>query len=210
MIQPQIISNPERQVRVGRLHNEMKRQGIEDYKLWPSVHISDRPKRTGISRAHKQIVEWASIEGMEEVCIMEDDVWFPSDDGWKYYLESKPKEKYFLYLGGLSRGELDKNKRTQRYTGQFCYFIHEFFYSLFLSADERLDIDGAMSGRGQFDVCYPYACFTYNGISENTGRIENLNHLLIGKELYGLGEIKNSQDAARMTELQNKHSSLVV
>jgi len=209
MIQPQIISNPERTVRVDRLHREMARQGITDYKLWPSIHIADKPKRTGISRAHKQIIEWAALEGMEEVCVFEDDIWFPSDDGWKYYLENKPTGKYSLYLGGLSRGDVDESKITKRYSGQFCYFVHESFYDLFLSVDERLDIDGAMAGRGWFNVCYPYACFCYPGWSDNTGNTENLNHLLIGKELYGFGEVKNEQDAKRMTEMQNKHSGLV-
>lgn len=204
---PQIISNPARQVRVDRLHKEMKRQGVAEYKLWPSVHIANKPRRTAISIAHKAIVEWASLEGMEEVCIMEDDVWFPSDDGWKYYLENKPKDPFDQYLGGITRGEI-KDGKTLRYTGQFCYTISERFYSTFLGVSEDLDIDGAMSGLGTFFVCNPMSCFTYWGWSDNTGETTNINHLLMGKELYGFGLVNSKERVEEMTQLQNVHSGL--
>lgn len=204
MIAPQIISNPERQIRVNQLHNEMKRQGIEDYKLWDSIHIANKPKRTGISYAHKQIVEWALLEGIEEVCIMEDDVWFPSEDGWKYFLENKPKDDYDLYLGGITRGKIEDGI-VKRYTGQFCYFIHEKFYTTFLGVDEMLDIDGAMSGLGKFYVCNPFACFCYEGWSDNCNGVMNYNHLLIGREIRGFGLINTIGDAGRLTELSNSH-----
>ncbi len=207
MIQPQIISNPENLIRVNRLHNEMRRQGISDYKLWPSIHIANKPRRTAISKAHKQIVEWADIEGLPEVTIMENDVWFPSDEGWKYYIENKPKEKFDLYLGGITRGDI-KDGQTKRYTGQFCYTISDRFYSTFLSVSEDLDIDGAMAGLGTFYVCNPMACFTYWGFSENCQETVNLNHLLMGKELHGFGLVNSKQEVERMTQLQNTHSGL--
>src|SRR5262245_4273474 len=100
---PNIISNPAISSRVNRMQNEMQRQGIDEYKLWPSITIPHLPKRSGISRAHKQIVEWAAIEGLEEVCIFEDDIWFPSTDGFRYFINNKPKD-FDLYLVGVSRG----------------------------------------------------------------------------------------------------------
>jgi hypothetical protein len=197
MIQPQIISNPDRPVRVERMHREMKRQGIEDYKLWPSVHIANKPTRTAISKAHKQIVEWAANEGLEEVCIFEDDIFFPAEDGWQYFLKNKP-EKYDLYLVGITRGDLE-NGIVSRYTGQFGYFIHERYYDTFLRTDERLDIDGAQSGRGEFHVCYPFAAFCYPGWSDNTSGIMDHSHLIIGREIYGFGLMNNLEDAKRFS-----------
>lgn len=202
-----VISNPKRTVRVERLHNEMKRQGITDYKLWPSIHISDKPTRTAISKAHKQIVEWAANEGLEEVFIAEDDIWFPSENGWQYYLENKPQEPYDLYLVGITRGDIS-NKITKRYTGQFGYFIHEKYYDTFLNTDERLDIDGAQSGRGNFHVCYPFAAFCYPGWSDNVMGVMDHSHLLIGREIYGFGLMNNKADAKRFSELANSHASL--
>lgn len=201
MIQPQIISNARRPVRVERMKREMKRQGIDDYKVWPSVHISDKPARTGISRAHKQIVQWAADEGIEEVCIFEDDVWFPSPGGWQYFLSKKP-EKYDLYLAGITRGELS-NGITKRYTGQFGYFIHERYYDTFLRTDERMDIDGAQAGRGLFHVCYPFAAFCYPGWSDQVGGVMDYSHLLIGRDIYGFGLIGSKEDAKRFSMTAN-------
>lgn len=202
-----VISNPKRTVRVERLHNEMKRQGITDYKLWPSVHVSNLPSRTGISRAHKQIVQWACDEGVEEVCIAEDDVWFPSENGWNYFVENKP-QSYDLYLAGITRGEIEDGI-TRRYTGQFCYFIHDKYYDIFLRTDEKLDIDGAQSGRGEFHVCSPFAAFCYPGWSDNVRGVMDYSHLLIGREIYGFGLVGNNADATRLTQLSQLHSNVV-
>lgn len=199
---PNIIRNPNRPILVGQLLNELQRQGITDYKLWDSISIAHRPRRTGISKAHKQIVEWALIEQIPEVCIMECDVWFPASDGWQYFIYNKP-EKYHLYLSGITRGDILENNITKRYTGQFCYFIHESFYTTFLRADENLDIDGAMSGMGNFVVCNPFAGFCYPGWSENQQGVVDYSHLLIGREVYGFGKIANKEDAKRFSDLSN-------
>lgn len=206
MIQPQIISNAKRPVRVERMNKEMKRQGITDYKIWPSVHIANMPARTAISKAHKQIVEWAANEGLEEVCIFEDDIWFPANDGWQYFLSKKP-EKYDLYLIGITRGEI-KNGITKRYTGQIGYFIHERYYDTFLRTDERMDIDGAQSGRGEFHVCYPFAGFSYPGWSDNVRGVMDHSHLLIGREIYGFGLINNRDDAKLFSATANAIASI--
>lgn len=199
MMQPQIISNPELSIRVDQCKKEMIRQGIEDYKFWPSIHIANKPKRTGISKAHKQIVEWALIEQLPEVCIMEDDVWFPADDGWKYFLSNKPKE-YDLYLAGITRGDINEGNTTKRYTGQFAYLINERFYTTFLRADENLDIDGAMSGMGIFHVCNPFAAFCYPSWSDNCNGMMDYSHLLIGREIHGFGKMKDMNDAKRFAD----------
>lgn len=202
MIIPNIISNHKIQVRQQQLHKEMARQGVSDYKLWPSVHIANKPKRTGISRAHKQIVEWALIEQIPEVCIMEDDVWFPATDGFQHFIKNKP-EVYDLYLGGITRGDIDGNNCVKRYTGQFAYFIHEKYYTTFLDTDENLDIDGGQSGRGHFVVCNPMACFCYPGWSDNCNGVMDYSHLLIGKELYGFGKISDMGRSKEMAAMAN-------
>ncbi len=200
MIVPNIISNPKIISRVNQLTKEMERQGVKEYKLWPSIQIANKPRRTGISRAHKQIVEWALNEGLEDVCIMEDDVWFPASDGWQYFLDNKPKTPYDLYLGGIYRGEIKEGK-VHRYTGQICYFIHEKFYTTFLGVDEMLDIDGAMSGLGDFHVCYPFAAICYPGYSENTSGMMDYTHLLTGRDIRGFGVVKNKEDVKNLSAL---------
>lgn len=195
-----IISNIAISGRYNQLLKELERQGIADYKIWPSIHIATKPRRTGISKAHKQIVEWALIEQLPEVCIMEDDVWFPANDGWKYFLANKPKETFDLYLGGITRGDIDKDGVTKRYTGQFAYVISGRFFTTFLRADENLDIDGAMSGMGVFKVCEPFACFCYPCFSENANGVMDYSHLIVGREVYGFGKINNNEDAKRFSD----------
>lgn len=198
---PNIIRNPARPTIEAQLLNELKRQGITEYKLWDSVHIANRPRRTGINLAHKRIVEWALMEGLPEVCIMEGDIWFPAEDGWQYFLKNKPTEDYYdLYLGGITRGDI-KDGITKRYTGQFCYFIHERFYTTFLGVNENLDIDGAMSGLGKFYVCEPFAAFCYPGYSENQQGEMCYAHLLVGREFYGFGKILSKPHSAEFSKL---------
>lgn len=182
-----IISNPDRPERVKMMMQELERQKITDYRFWPSVHIANKPKRCGISKAHKQIVEWALIEQLPEVCICEDDIWFPAEDGWQYFLNNKPKEFYDLYLGGIYRGEIDEKKMTKRFTGMICYVVSEAFYDRFLAVDENVDIDGGMSGRGRFHVCYPFACICKPCWSDNQMGYIDYNHLLKGREVHGVG-----------------------
>lgn len=186
---PHIISNPKIISRANAIKEELERLKITDYRFWPSVHIANKPKRTAISRAHKQIVEWAMLEGLEEVCIWEDDVWFPSDDGFQYFLDNKPTVPYDLYLGGVSRGTIQDGKTT-RYSGQFCYIIHERFYPIFLHVDEHIDIDGAMAGLGTFYVCYPFAAICKPLWSENCGGMMDYSHLFKGREVRGIGVMK--------------------
>lgn len=193
-----IICDKGTQGRYNQLLRELERQNITDYKLWPAIEIANKPRRTGTSRAHKQIVEWALIEQLPEVCILEDDIFFPSENGFQYFLDNKPKEPFDLYLGGITRGEIIDGK-TKRYTGQFCYQISERFFTTFLRADENLDIDGAMSGLGTFYVCNPFACFCYPGYSIISQGVVDYTHLIIGQEVYGFGKITNQADADRFS-----------
>ncbi len=186
MIIPNVISNPKRPQRVERLHAEMGRQGILEYKMWDSVHIPNKPRRTGISMAHKSIVKWALIEGLPSVIIFEDDIKFPAEDGWQYYLKNRPTEPFDLYLGGVYRGEIAEDGIIKRFTGFHCYEVTERFYTTFLGVDENLDIDGAMSGLGKFYCCYPFACIQHNGWSDNVMGVMDYDHLLKGRKIYGL------------------------
>lgn len=183
---PNIISNPKRASRVERLMNELQAQGISEYKMWPSIEISNKPRRTGISRAHKQIVEWALIEQLPEVCIWEDDIKFHSPEGWKYYLENRPSVPFDLYLGGVYRGEIEPDGKIERFTGMHCYIISERFYTTFLGVNEELDIDGAMSGLGDFYCCNPFACVQWDGWSDNCQGMMDYSHLLKGRKIFGL------------------------
>lgn len=167
------------------MQEEMARQGIEDYQLWPAIFVQHKPRCIGINAAHKQIVRYAKENNLPEILIFEDDVRFPAKDGFQYYLSKKPDD-FDLYIGGVYRGDLDENGVTQKFTALHCYIIKQKFYDTFLNTRDDIDIDHALTGLGKFVVCYPFAAIQYNGWSDHSWAEMNYDTLLTGKEIYGL------------------------
>ena len=175
-----IIHNPDRYPRHVSLTHEMFRQGLSDFALWPA--IIDDPICRGVSRAHKQIVAWALGAGLPEVTVMEDDVKFPSANGYSYYLKHKPKD-FDLYLGGIYRGTI-KNDRVKDFSGLHMYTVRAKFYEKFLAADELKHLDTALAGLGDYHVCYPMVAIQYNGYSDVERAKTNFDNLLNDKLIY--------------------------
>lgn len=155
---------------------EILKQDI-DHQFWKAVHEPESVIAS-IGKSHKQIVEYAKRTGLSEVCIMEEDVWFPAKDGWLHFLKNKPAD-YDLYLSGvygLHQGARDRLQREgpgalsiHNFAGLHCYIIHETYYDRFLSIPESSHIDD-QPGMGQFFVCFPFAALQHPGWSANNGR----------------------------------------
>ena len=175
-----IIHNHNRHERLETLTYELARQGIDDWKLWNAIF--DTPVCKGVSRAHKQIVQHAKDSGWPEVIIAEDDIKFPAEDGYKYFLSKKPKH-FDLYLGGIYRGEI-KDGKTTDFSGLHLYIIHEKFYDTFLGIDETKHLDTELAGKGDYHVCYPFAAIQYSGYSDVERAKTNFEALLTGKLIY--------------------------
>lgn len=175
-----IIINPVRPVPNTTLRTELDRQGI-DAKFWACIHDSNDVVRS-IALSHKQIVEFAKLHHIPEICIMEEDVWFPADDGWKYFLKNKPEE-YDLYLGGAyglnsrALNMIENNTGAvpiHNFAGLHCYIINESYYNTFLSLPENKHIDD-QPGLGRFFVCAPFAALQCPGWSSNARQQVNYN-----------------------------------
>ena len=111
------------------LMDELFRQGIEDFMIWPCVML--KTVVDSIAASHKMIVKYAKDSGLKEVCIAEDDLWFPAADGWKYYIGNKP-ERYHIYLGGNYLPINKEKKVCTDITGLHLYMISAEFYDDFL------------------------------------------------------------------------------
>lgn len=159
--------------------NELQSQNITDFMFWPSVHR--KTVKAGINAAHKQIVADAYEKDLPEVAIAEDDILFTSPNSWKYFLEKKPKE-FDLYLSMVYLGDPDKDGIVKDFTGMTCYIVSKKFYPTFLTVPDDEHIDRALSGTGVFFVCHPFIAKQYNGFSANTGKSENYDQLLTGRE----------------------------
>jgi hypothetical protein len=158
--------------------HELSRQGIKDYRIWPAVF--DSPICKGVSKAHKQIVR--CLRNLPEIIIAEDDIKFPAEDGFEYFLKRKP-EDFDLYLGGIYRGEI-KDGKTTDFSGLHLYIIKQKFYDTFLSINEEKHLDTELKGKGDYHVCYPFAAIQYSGYSDVERAKTNFEGLLTDKLIY--------------------------
>lgn len=179
-IVPQIIYDDRNSADYERLIAEFERQGIADYKFWEAKRNKDSVVQS-INASHKMIVRWAKEQGLNEVCIFEQDVWFPADDGWKYFLENKPKE-FDLYLACT----LVLPVEEKRVCGFHCYIVHSKFYDRYLEAKDDYHVDNAMDDlKGDYHFCYPFAALQRPGFSRNNMQIVNYNSIFQDKDVYG-------------------------
>lgn len=133
------------------------------------------------------IVRDAKKKGLKEVCIGEDDLWFPSENGWKYFLENKP-EKYQIYAGcnyiAFQRPEKHGLMKVDCIIGFHLYFIHECYYDQFLATPDDQHIDGAQKGDEMY-VIYPFPSLQRPGFSANNrGEPVNYNVILKKEDIY--------------------------
>lgn len=167
--------------RMPRLLNELQQQGIKDYQFWPSIILPSVKK--SINLAHKQIVEDAYNSGLEEVCIAEDDFKATHPNSWNFYLQNKPPV-FDLYLSSVFNGDLNEQDRVVSFTGLSMYCIHSKFYPTFLTIPEDDHIDVLLGGLGDYHVCNPFTFIQHNGMSGNTGKVENYDQFFQNRKLY--------------------------
>ena len=174
-----IIHLQERTDRRQSFTEQMIEQVASPYRVW--YGMVDPVPWKGISRSHKQIVQFAKNRGEEFCIIAEDDVKFTSKKSWQTFLKKMPRE-FDLYLGGISGGEVidEKTGQVLNFSGMFLYIIHQRFYDCFLSADEDKNIDRWLSGKGLdaiiaklgrqpvYKVCYPIIAICIDGVSNNS------------------------------------------
>jgi hypothetical protein len=174
-----IIFDSRRQEKYEPLMAELATQKITDYEIWPCVMYPNVV--ASINASHKMIVRDAMERGLREVAIAEDDIFFPANDGWDYYLRNKPDE-YDLYLACTYIVPVTNNKVC----GFHLYMVHERFYEKFLSVPDEKHIDTAMDDlKGGYVFCYPFAALQRPGFSNNNRAVVNYNKILKPEDVYG-------------------------
>jgi len=168
--------------------HELSRQGICARGFWPANYIGETVE-AAINKSHRQVVEFATNMGWEEVCIMESDVLFPARDGWKWFLKNMPpKGKYDLFLAGTYGEILYSEILGYFYTaipcGFHCYIIDSRYYDTFLATPADQHIDSAQRG-GVYRLCYPFAAIQRRGWSANHKSIQDYNVNLKPADVYG-------------------------
>lgn len=164
--------------RAEQLMKELASQGIVDYQLWGGVHDT-RSVKASINKGHKQIVQYALDNDLDEIVICENDIHFFSPKSWEYYLSKKPDWwEYDMYMGMIFIGDIDKENKVKYFTGLTLYSVSKKFYDIFLSMPYDNHLDIALGWQGDYHVCMPFVATQNNGISSNTGKHETYETLL--------------------------------
>lgn len=155
-----------------------------EYKFWPGIMDRYSPK-VGISKAHKQIISYAKERGLKTCCIAEDDLKWTAPGSWKYFQDHIPAE-FDIFVSSYYSGRHDENFVVHGFGGLTLYVCHERYFDTFLSLNENIHIDTAISLSGAKVIVSPlFTAIQNDGYSEQRKRICKDGHRLKGKQLYG-------------------------
>lgn len=177
-----IIHLPHRFDRLALLQRELESENITEVRIWGGIICIENPC-TGISRAHKQVVQYAMESNLPEILIGEDDLHFSSRGAFNYFMHQKPIE-YDLYLGGLSGGKVSRDKLVDDFSGLLLYMVHARFYKTFLSIDETKNLDRALKFHGRYVVCDPQPVVEHEGYSDNLKAFEDFHACFKDRNLF--------------------------
>jgi len=192
-----VIHRKERTDRRDSLEKEMLRQGI-DAVLWHDAITDCKRVHQSIGESHKSVVRFAKERNMDSICIAEDDLYFPAEDGWRYFLKKIPKT-FGLFVGGAYSYRMLHDTfqfhmtQLYRWSGMHLYVVHKSFYDTFLAADltkfnieQALAIQAAADGK-TVSICWPFAAVQAETPSDNVkGRIYKISDYFNRHNTYGL------------------------
>lgn len=162
-----IIYDDRRIEKYDPLIKELERQGIENYELIPCLTYPDVV--FSINASHKMIVARAKKEGLVECLIGEDDLMFPNENGFEWFLKNKPKV-YDIYTACNYIGKKPTGQkgafRTDAVVGFHLYMVHSRYYDTFLETRDNAHIDAEQKSPLMY-FCYPYAALQRPGFSAN-------------------------------------------
>lgn len=164
------IINDDRQLdRLPPLIEQCEKYGI-DYEIVPAC-IDKKTILESITESFKRLVRFAKGTGMNEIWIAEDDLMFPSDGSWEYFVKNKPKD-FDVYIGGsyLIHNEWKYEPPTVKvneWVGNHLIVISERYYDRWLETKDFGHIDSEQRGKGEFYVCFPYAALQRPSKSAN-------------------------------------------
>ncbi|HEV3223888.1 MAG TPA: hypothetical protein VGZ90_13460 [Puia sp.] len=176
-----VIHDPRQTEKLELLSSHLNERGVPF-----TVHTGIIDRKTveeSINASHKMLVKWAKEEQMDEICIGEDDLFFPAKDGWNWYLSNKPQE-FDIYLGGCYGVPMPIINPLKEFVALHLYTIRSSWYDSFLSAADNTHIDTAQTG-GRFFCCYPMAAVQRAGYSANNHRECDYNTSLRKEDIYG-------------------------
>lgn len=191
-VKPQIIVGNRMRGNLNGLLRELSAAGINEV-IVQDGYYDDEDPRTNIACAHKRCIIHAMDNDWPYAIIMEDDVWFPHTDAWRYFLSNfkdLPRD-WDVYTSGFYSAktmmpEFNYVNRVYQFCGLHCYAVNSKFYEKFLKCPPKANIDYWISliGQSYSFTAYPFAAIQKAGFSENAGEYKDYSNLLIGKKIF--------------------------
>lgn len=166
--------------RLPPLLEQCEKYGIK-YKVWDAC-LDKKTVLECITESFRRIIQEVKDNGLREVFIAEDDLMFPSDGSWDYFLKNKP-DVYDVYIGG---SYLIDNRwkyeppivKVNSWVGNHLIVVNKSYYDRWLSSKPDGHIDTEQEGKGDFYVCFPYAALQRPSMSANNRTFVNYNAML--------------------------------
>lgn len=173
-----VIYNSYRPEKYDLFMGEFERQKI-DVEIFHCEQNQNYNVVEKISESFKTVIREAKERGDKEICIFEDDILFPSENGWEYFIENKP-ENFSVYIGGnyVVDNRLKYKPpiiKVDVWVGNHCIIVNESYYDIWLNTDSKLHCDSVHAGLGNFYACFPYPALQRTGWSANTQTVVNYN-----------------------------------
>ena len=177
-----VIYNSYRPEKYDLFMDELKRQGIDNFEIFFCEQNQNHNMVERISESFKTVIREAKERGDEEITIFEDDVMFPNENAWNYFMQHKP-DYYDIYIGGSYMIDNRINYKppivkVPNYIGNHCIIVHERYYDTWLNTNSLEHCDGVHKD-GDFFLCFPMVALQRPGYSENhsnaTNQIVNYN-----------------------------------
>lgn len=185
-----VINLPHRQDRMMSAIAQSVEQGF-DIRRWNG--IIDKPPFKGISRAHKQIIQFAKENNIEEAIVMEDDCVFTAPGAFDFFIKNKP-EDFDIYFGMIYSAQIEGNRIINGFSGMTFYIVNKRFYDFFLSAPDtdtdKIKADhidrwlGNTAFKHKYIVCSEFVCYQIEGFSDNHKQKSNYQPYYVDKKWY--------------------------
>ncbi len=177
-----VINLPHRADRMEVFRRAMAAENCS-FKTWPGVN--GRIPKQNISKAHKQIVQWAKDEGFPEVCIAEDDMVWTAPGAWNFFTWNKPEE-FDVYLSSHYGAIQNSDKTLKHFSGLTLYVVSSRFYDRFLAIPENIHLDTGIGLSGALiKVCPEFCAIQSPGYSDNVKNTVNYEKKLKNQKLFG-------------------------
>jgi hypothetical protein len=176
-----VIYNDYRPEKYDLFMTEFERQKIE-VSIFNCIQNQNHNIVEKISESFKSVIREAKKRGDEEIAIFEDDIMFPNEKGWEYFLKNKPDD-YDIYIGGsyMIDNRIEYKPpivKVPTYVGNQCIIVNERYYDTWLNTDSKEHCDSVHKD-GLFYLCFPMIALQRPGWSANhsngTNQIVNYN-----------------------------------